>query len=99
MATVTKIFNYSGTLQLADVPIGVTALTVYLWGGAGGSGGGDAAGQGSDGGAGHFVSKTNIDMTSYDGVKSIAVAVGGGGSGGSTGEEASGGRNGQSLTG
>jgi hypothetical protein len=38
-------------------------------------------------------------MTSYDGVKSIAVAVGGGGGGGTSGQEADGGRNGQSLTG
>jgi hypothetical protein len=99
MATVIKEFIYSGTLKIADVPIGVTALDVYLWGGAGGSGGSDATDTGVDGAAGHFVSKTGIDMTSYDGVKSIAVAVGGGGAGGMSGQEAEGGKNGQSLTG
>ncbi len=99
MATVIKEFNYSGTLQIADIPIGVTTLTLHIWGGAGGSGGVDAAGSGSDGAAGHFVSKTDLDMTSYDGVKQICVAVGSGGAGGTTGGEAEGGRNGQSLTG
>ena len=82
MATVIKEFIYSGTLQIADVPIGVTALTMHLWGGGGGSGGADATGPGSNAAAGHYVTKTDFDMTSYDGVKSIAVAVGGGGGGG-----------------
>ena len=99
MATVIKEFIYSGTLQIADVPIGVTALTMHLWGGGGGSGGADATGPGSNAAAGHYVTKTDFDMTSYDGVKSIAVAVGGGGGGGTSGQEADGGRNGQSLTG
>jgi len=82
MATVIKEFIYSGTLQIADIPIGVTSLTLHIWGGAGGSGGMDATGPGADAAAGHFVSKTDLDMTAYDGVKSIAVAVGGGGAGG-----------------
>ena len=99
MATVIKEFNYSGTLQIADVPIGVTALTLYLWGGAGGSGGSDATGPGADAAAGHFVSKTSLDMTAYDGVKKMCVAVGGGGAGGQSGQEAEGGKTGQSVTG
>ena len=99
MAIVTKEFIYSGTLQIADIPIGVTSLTLHIWGGAGGSGGEDATGPGADGAAGHFVSKTDLDMTAYDGVKSIAVAVGGGGAGGTSGQQSDGGRNGQSLTG
>ena len=99
MATVIKEFIYSGTLQIADVPIGVTALTIHIWGGGGGSGGQDATGPGANGAAGHYVTKTDFDMTSYDGVKSIAVAVGGGGAGGTSGGQAEGGANGQSLTG
>jgi len=99
MATVIKEFIYSGTLQIADIPIGVTSLTLHIWGGAGGSGGMDATGPGADAAAGHFVSKTDLDMTAYDGVKSIAVAVGGGGASGTSGQEAEGGKNGQSLTG
>ena len=99
MSTVIKEFIYSGTLQIADVPIGVTSLTLHIWGGGGGSGGQDATGPGADGAAGHFVSKTDLDMTAYDGVKSIAVAVGGGGASGTSGQEAEGGNNGQSLTG
>ena len=39
MATITKTFNYTGTLQMAEVPIGTTELAIYLWGGGGGSGG------------------------------------------------------------
>ncbi len=99
MATVIKEFIYSGTLQLADIPIGVLSLTLHIWGGAGGSGGMDATGPGADAAAGHFVSKTDLDMTAYDGVKSIAVAVGGGGASGTAGQAAPGGKNGQSLTG
>ena len=98
MATVTKTFYYTGTLQLADIPIGVNTLDLYLWGGGGGSGGSDATGPGSDGAAGHFISKTSLDMTSYDGVKSMVVAVGGGGAGGVSGKDAEGGKNGQGMT-
>ncbi len=99
MATVIKEFIYSGTLQIADIPIGDTSLTLHIWGGAGGSGGEDNTGPGADAAAGHFVSKTDLDMTAYDGVKSIAVAVGGGGASGTSGQAAEGGKNGQSLTG
>ena len=99
MASIIKEFIYSGTLQTADIPIGVASLTLHIWGGAGGSGGEDATGPGADAAAGHFVSKTDLDMTAYDGVKSIAVAVGGGGASGTSGQAAEGGKNGQSLTG
>ena len=98
MATITKTFNYTGTLQMAEVPIGTTELAIYLWGGGGGSGGQDQSGPGADGAAGHFVSRTAINMTTYAGVKSIAVAVGGGGGAGQSGTEASGGANGKSLS-
>jgi hypothetical protein len=101
MAIITKTFNYSGTLRVShiEIPVGTTELAVYLWGGGGGSGGADASGPGSSGGAGHFVSRTGIDMTSYAGVKYIAIAVGGGGGTGQTGAEAAGGGNGKSITG
>lgn len=98
MPTVTKTFTYTGQFQTADVPPGTTLLTVYLWGGGGGAGGPDSAGDGADGAAGHYVTATDIDMTSYAGVKMIGVAVGGGGESGGSGNDTPGGRNGQSLT-
>lgn len=98
MATVTKIFNYTGTIQYLTIPSGTTSVDVYAWGGAGGGGGGDSAGPGRSGAAGHFVKKTSLSLTSYVG-KVITVAVGGGGAGGSGGGGASGGSNGKSLTG
>ena len=98
MPTVTKTFTYTGQFQTADVPPGTTLLTVHLWGGGGGAGGPDTAGDGADGAAGHYVTATDIDMTSYAGVKTIGVAVGGGGESGGMGFDADGGRNGQSLT-
>ena len=36
---VTKVFKYTAQLQIAHIPIGVASIDVYLWGGAGGSGG------------------------------------------------------------
>ncbi len=98
MPTITKIFTYTGQFQTADVPPGTTLLTVHLWGGGGGAGGPDSAGDGADGAAGHYVTATDIDMTSYAGVKMIGVAVGGGGESGGAGNDTPGGRNGQSLT-
>jgi hypothetical protein len=98
MPTITKTFTYTGQFQIADVPPGTTLLTVHLWGGGGGAGGPDTAGDGADGAAGHYVTATDIDMTSYAGVKTIGVAVGGGGESGGMGFDADGGRNGQSLT-
>lgn len=97
MAIVTKIFNYEGGVRIADVPPGTTLLTVHLWGGAGGGGGNDVA-DGGSGSAGHYVTATDIDMTSYAGVKNISVSVGGGGAAGTSGAGASGGTNGKSLT-
>jgi len=99
MAIVTKIFNYEGGVRLAEIPAGTTQLTLHIWGGAGGGGGNDAGGNGGTGSAGHYVTKTDVDMTAYAGVKNIAVAVGGGGAGGTSGSGAEGGRNGKSLTG
>lgn len=99
MPTVTKTFNYTGQFQTADVPPGTTLLTVHLWGGGGGAGGPDSAGDGADGAAGHYVTATDIDMTSYAGVKRIGVAVGGGGESGGMGGDTPGGSNGQSVTG
>ena len=52
MPTITKTFNYSGQLQLADLPAGTNSVTMHLWGGAGGCGGPDTAGDGADGAAG-----------------------------------------------
>ena len=98
MPTITKTFTYTGQFQIADVPPGTTLLTVHLWGGGGGAGGPDTAGDGADGAAGHYVTATDIDMTSYAGVKTIGVAVGGGGESGGMGQDTDGGRNGQSLT-
>ena len=99
MSTVVKQFNYTGTLQVAAIPIGVDTIDLYLWGGGGGIGGSDEAGAGSNGAAGHFVSKTALDMTTYAGKKNIVVSVGGGGANGNTGNTAEGGRNGRSMTG
>ena len=74
-------------------------MDIYLWGGAGGKGGGDYAGAGADGAAGHYVQATGIDVRAYAGVKKIAVAVGGAGGDGTEGSGAEGGNNGKSLTG
>mgnify|MGYP001231821303 CR=1 FL=1 len=38
MPTITKTFNYTGTLQEAIIPAGTTSIDVHLWGGAGGGG-------------------------------------------------------------
>ena len=99
MPTFTKTFNYSGQLQIADLPAGTNSVTMHLWGGAGGCGGPDSAGDGADGGAGHYVTVTDLDISAYAGVKKIAVGVGGGGEAGGMGQDTDGGRNGQALTG
>jgi hypothetical protein len=97
MAVVTKTFNYEGGVKIASVPHGTTLLTMYLWGGAGGGGGNDV-GVGGSGASGQYVTKTNLDMTSYAGVKNITVSVGGGGGAGTLGSGAEGGENGKSIT-
>jgi hypothetical protein len=97
MSIITKEFIYTGGVHIAEVPHGTTTLTLHLWGGAGGGGGDDVA-TGGTGSAGHYVTKTDLDMTSYAGVKNITVTVGGGGGGGSTGAQADGGTNGKSIT-
>ena len=99
MPIITKTFNYTGQLQLADLPAGANTLTLHIWGGAGGAGGPDSAGDGADGAAGHYVTVTDLDISSYAGVKSIAVAIGGGGKSGELSGNANGGANGQSVTG
>jgi hypothetical protein len=96
---IVKTFEYTGKLAIADLPHGVTTMDIYLWGGAGGKGGGDYAGAGADGAAGHYVQATGIDVRAYAGVKKIAVAVGGAGGDGTEGGGAEGGNNGKSLTG
>ena len=60
MATTTKVFDYTGTVQFFTIPAGTTSVSLYLWGGAGGGGGGDGAGPGRSGAAGHYVEKTNL---------------------------------------
>ena len=52
MASVVKTFNYTGTLQQANIPPGTTSIDVYLWGGAGGGDGGWGGGAGGSGGWG-----------------------------------------------
>ena len=99
MAIITKTFNYEGGVRSAEVPAGTTTLTIHLWGGAGGGGGQDAGGNGGSGSSGHYVTKTDLDMASYAGVKNISITVGGGGGGGSQGQGAEGGINGKGLTG
>ena len=64
MPIITKTFNYTGQLQLADLPPGANTLTLHIWGGAGGSGGPDSAGDGADGAAGHYVTVTDLDISS-----------------------------------
>ena len=98
MATITKTFLYSGTLQQVTIPPGTASIDVHLWGGAGGGGGSDAGGPGGTGAAGHHVSATSISMTANVG-KTLTVAVGGGGAGGSSGGGAPGGTNGKSIAG
>lgn len=99
MPLITKTFDYTGQFLIADLPKGTTTLTMHLWGGGGGSGGLDSQGSQADGAAGHYVTVTNLDISAYAGAKLIGVAVGGGAESGGSGQEAPGGKNGQSLTG
>ena len=98
MPTITKTFTYTGTVQEVAIPAGTNSMDIYLWGGAGGGGGGDAGGPGGVGAAGHYVTASTIDLTSYVG-QTLKVGVGGGGAGGSSGGGAPGGVNGKSITG
>ena len=98
MALITKTFTFEGGVRTAEVPAGTTQLTLHIWAGAGGGGGRDSGGDGGTGSAGHYVTKTNLDMTSYASVKNISVSVGGGGAGGTMGQGAEGGTNGKSLS-
>jgi|TARA_A100001015_G_scaffold295793_1_gene375215 hypothetical protein len=98
MAAVVNTFLYSGTLRQVVIPAGTQSIDVHLWGGAGGGGGSDAGGPGGTGAAGHHVSATTISMTSNIG-KTLTVAVGGGGAGGTSGGGAAGATNGKSIAG
>ena len=98
MPVITKTFNYEGGVRIAEIPRGTTLLTMHLYGGAGGGGGKDRN-DGGVGSAGHYVTKTDLDMTSFAGVKNISVTVGGGGEGGTSAVGAEGGANGKSITG
>ena len=49
MVQVVRTFNFTGTLQQADIPPGTTTIDLYLWGGAGGGGSSDAGGPGGTG--------------------------------------------------
>ena len=98
MPTITKTFLYTGTVQEVVIPAGTTSMDISLWGGAGGGGGGDAGGPGGVGAAGHYVTASAIDLTSYVG-QTLKVGVGGGGAGGASGGGAPGGVNGKSITG
>ena len=75
MATITKIFDYTGTLQLATIPAGTTSIDMYVWGGGGGGGGSDAGGPGGVGAAGHFVKKTGYTISASQINTTIEVAV------------------------
>lgn len=98
MAIITKIFNYEGGVRIAEVPAGTASVTIHLWGGAGG-GGANEVGSGGAGASGHYVTKTDLDMTAYAGVKHMSISVGGGGAGGTLGAGAEGGALGNSLSG
>ena len=98
MALITKIFNYEGGVRIAEIPHGTQSVTIHLWGGAGGGGGSEVA-SGGAGASGHYVTKTDLDLTSYAGVKNISITVGGGGECGSLGAGATGGTLGKSLSG
>ena len=98
MPSVTKTFDYTGTVQSVVIPAGTTSIDLFLWGGAGGGGGGDAAGPGRSGAAGHHVKKETLSVTSNIG-ETLTLGVGGGGAGGGGGGNAPGGASGRSLTG
>jgi hypothetical protein len=98
MPTIKKTFIYTGTLQTLTIPAGTTSVDISIWGGAGGGGGGDAGGPGGVGAAGHYVTASSVDLTSYVG-NTLKVGVGGGGGGGGSGGGAPGGTNGKSITG
>ena len=99
MPLITKTFDYSGQFQIAELPYGTESVTMHLWGGGGGPGGMDSQGSIADGAAGHYVTVSNLSVSSYAGIKLIGVAVGGGAESGGSGQETDGGRNGKSLTG
>ena len=52
MPSLTKTFNYTGTVQEATILPGTQSIDIYLWGGGGGGGGPDdnPGGHGASGG-------------------------------------------------
>ncbi len=83
----------TGTGNVFDIPVGVTSVTVELWGGGGGGGAGGSSGVGGVGGGGGYTAATLVlaDLGITD-TNDLLVDVGGGGSAGNhDGGEVSGG--------
>ena len=80
--TVTTVFNYTGSTQTFTVPDGVSSISVTMYGGQGGIGGGDSQGSPTPGGYRGAVIGS-IDVTPG---QVITVAVGGGGGEGTSSE-------------
>jgi len=72
-APITEIFSYTGSDQTWNKPTGLTAVTAYIWGAAGGGSAGE--GYSDVGGAGGYASGT-INLTS---ISTLLVQVGAGG--------------------
>ena len=72
------VFNYTGSIQIFNIPQGITNINIYCWGAGGastfstGEGGGYTAGTGGTGG---FI-KANLNVSS---ISSLAIIVGQGG--------------------
>ena len=77
-APIVQSFIYTGSDQTWTKPSGLTSLTAYIWGAAGGGANGE--GYSDAGGAGGYASGT-INVTS---IATLVVQVGGGGGQGST---------------
>jgi len=98
MVALVKTFNYTGTVQEAEILPGTTSIDIYLWGGGGGGGGPDDNPGGGGASAGH-VKHTGYTISASAVGTTLKVAVGGAGAGGSSGGGAPGGSNGKGLTG
>ena len=97
MPSLTKTFNYTGTVQEATILPGTQSIDIYLWGGGGGGGGPDDN-PGGHGASGGHVKHLTYAISSAQIGTAIKVAVGGAGAGGSSGGGAPGGTNGKGLT-
>ena len=71
-----QIFNYTGTIQTFNIPVGVSSINIYCWGAGGGSSY-YISNQGGYGGNGGFVSAT-FDISSSS-ITSLKIIVGQGG--------------------